>query len=139
MNSVRIRVRFYETDMAGIVHHSNYIRWFELGRVEYLRANDFDLKKLIDLGYMTPILSVQCDYKTAISFDDELILETRLLKITRTRATFGFRLLKEADGKLVATGKTQNTFSDIKTGHAKPLPKEVYQYLVQFEEPQEEA
>lgn len=139
MNSVRIRVRFYETDMAGIVHHTNHIRWFEMGRVAFLRENRFELKRLIELGYMTPILSVKCEYKTAANFDDVLVLETRLIKMSRTRSTFSFYLTRETDGALIAVGETQNTFSDLKTGNVKPLTKEIYSFFSKMVEPPKEA
>lgn len=139
MNSVRIRVRFYETDMAGIVHHTNHIRWFEMGRIAFLKNHKFNLTRLIELGYMTPILAVKCEYKTAAKFDDVLILETRLVKVTRTRATFSFYLTRESDGALIATGETENTFSNKETGHVRPLTKEIYNFYADLVEERKEA
>ena len=55
------KVRFYETDMMGIVHHSNHIRWFECGRCEYLRQAGIDLFELMDRGILFPIKNVSCE------------------------------------------------------------------------------
>ena len=62
MVTVIEKVRFYETDMMGIAHHSNHIRWFECGRCEYLRQAGIDLFELMDQGILFPIKHVSCEY-----------------------------------------------------------------------------
>ena len=58
MVSFSLKVRFYETDLMGVVHHANYLRWFEMGRVEYLRQAGIDLNEMMGEGFMVPIVDV---------------------------------------------------------------------------------
>lgn len=134
MNTAKIKVRFYETDMAGIVHHSNHIRWFEMGRVEYLRQAGVCVNALTKAGIMTPIISVECVYKTAARFDDDLILETKLDKISRVRVSFSFRIIRECDSAIIAEGRTENAFADTKTYRVKRLPVDYYERLKEIKE-----
>ena len=63
MVSFSLKVRFYETDLMGVVHHANYLRWFEMGRVEYLRQAGIDLNEMMGEGFMVPIVDVNCRYR----------------------------------------------------------------------------
>lgn len=112
MNTVREKVRFVETDMMGVVHHANYFRWFEMGRVEYLRQAGILLKELLADGIIFPITDVDCHYQASAKFDDYILIETTLEKISPVKMVFTYRVLREADGLLLATGRTQNVFTD---------------------------
>ena len=65
MITIRDKVRFVETDMMGVVHHANYLRWFEMGRVAYLRACGITLGELMDAGVIFPITEVKATYKNS--------------------------------------------------------------------------
>ena len=93
MVSFSLKVRFYETDLMGVVHHANYLRWFEMGRVEYLRQAGIDLN---------------CRYRQSARFDDEVIIETVLEKLSKVKLSFSYRALRAKDGVLLAEGKTTN-------------------------------
>ena len=110
------KVHFYDTDMMGIVHHSNQIRWFECGRVEYFRKAGVDLLELMKEGISFPIKKVECEYIKPIQFDDVIAIETRLAKLTRAQMIFSFRILRKETGELLATGSTQNVFTHTETG-----------------------
>ena len=112
MISVREKVRFVETDMMGVVHHSNYFRWFELGRVEYLRQAGVYLLDLMRDGVLFPITEVSCQYKASARFDDFLAIETTMVELSRVKMVFSYQVVREADGLLLAEGKTQNLFTD---------------------------
>ena len=68
------RVNFYDTDAMAVVHHANYIRWFEIGRVAYLRRIGITLGALMEAGYVFPITKVGAEYHAPGHFDDELVL-----------------------------------------------------------------
>jgi acyl-CoA thioester hydrolase len=112
MSIVREKVRFVETDMMGIVHHANYFRWFEMGRVEYLRQIGVLLKELLADGVVFPITDVECHYQASAKFDDYILIETTLEKISPVKMVFTYRVVREVDGVLLATGRTQNVFTD---------------------------
>lgn len=112
MITVREKVRFVETDMMGVVHHSNYFRWFEMGRVEYLRQAGVLLTELMADGIVFPITHVDCQYKASAKFDDYVLIETTLAEVSPVKMLFTYKVIKDADGLLLATGSTQNVFTD---------------------------
>jgi len=112
MIAVREKVRFAETDMMGVVHHANYFRWFEVGRVEYLRQAGIYLLELMAQGIVFPITDVSCQYKASAQFDDTISIETTMAELSRAKMVFTYRVIREADGKLLAEGRTQNVFTD---------------------------
>ena len=114
MIAVRDRVRFVETDLMGVVHHSNYLRWFEMARVEYLRAASVLLPDLIAAGILFPITDVQCKYRQSAYFDETIRIEAKLVDFSRAKLCFSYRVLRDSDNILLAEGTTQNVFSDNK-------------------------
>lgn len=113
MIAVREKVRFVETDMMNVVHHSNYFRWFEMGRVEYMRAAGVYLLDLIADGIVFPITDVSCQYKASARFDDWIVIETTMTSLSRAKMVFDYRVLRENDGTLLAEGNTTNVFTDM--------------------------
>ena len=130
MVTVRDKVRFVETDMMGVVHHSNYFRWFEMGRVEYLRQAGIYLLDLMDQGILFPITDVSCQYRAPARFDDHILIETDLVEVSRVKMVFAYRVVREPDGVLLATGRTQNVFTD-QNGKIIRLPQSIYAKLAQ--------
>ena len=125
MVAVREKVRFVETDLMGVVHHSNYFRWFEMARVEYLRAANVLLLDLIAADILFPIVDVQCQYRQPAHFDDTIRVEAVLVEFTRAKLCFGYRVLRDADSVLLAEGTTQNVFTNTK-GRIIRLPQLYY-------------
>ena len=109
---VKDRVRFVETDMMGVVHHSNYLRWFEMARVEYLRAADVLLPDLIAAGIVFPITEVNCRYRQAAHFDEQIRIEAELLDFSKVKLCFSYKIWRDAEGILLAEGSTQNVFTN---------------------------
>ncbi len=106
MFTTSLRVRFYETDMMEVAHHTNHLRWFEMGRVEFFRACGITLWDMMNDGIVFPITKVTCEYKEPARFDDILTVEVTVAKISRAQCVFTYRILREADGALIATGET---------------------------------
>lgn len=111
---VRDRVRFVETDLMGVVHHSNYLRWFEMARVEYLRAANVMLPDLLAAGIVFPIMDVACQYKQSAHFDDQIRVDAELVDFSRVKLCFAYKVWREPDNVLLAEGKTKNAFTDMK-------------------------
>ena len=125
---VRERVRFVETDMMGVVHHANYFQWFEVGRVEYLRQAGVYLLDLIGDGILFPITEVHCKYKASARFDDYMLIETTMTGLSRAKMVFSYRVVREADGVVLAEGKTENVFTGAE-GKIIRLSPQVFQKL----------
>jgi acyl-CoA thioester hydrolase len=128
MITVEEKVRFVETDLMGVVHHSNYFRWFEMGRVEYLRQAGVLLTELMKEGIVFPITHVDCQYKSSARFDDYILIETVLAEVSPVKMIFTYDVIRKEDGVLLATGRTQNVFTD-NMGKIIRLPGEYYDKL----------
>ncbi|WP_378953966.1 acyl-CoA thioesterase [Pelosinus sp. sgz500959] len=111
MITVQEKVRFVETDMMGVVHHSNYFRWFEMARVEYLRQAGILLTELMAEGIVFPITHVDCQYRASAKFDDIILIETTLDEVSPVKMVFTYRVIRKEDEVLLATGSTQNVFT----------------------------
>jgi acyl-CoA thioester hydrolase len=134
VSETRIRVRYAETDQMGVVYYANFFIWFELGRVELLRQVGFQYKQMeIDDDCHIPVVEANCRYKSPARYDDELLLETRVLSLRRSVIKFGYRLLRpevEAS-RLLAEGETTHVTVDRRM-HKVPLPKKYAAVLEQF-------
>jgi len=128
MVAVQEKVRFVETDMMGVVHHSNYFRWFEMGRVEYLRQAGILLAELMADGIVFPITHVDCQYKAPAKFDDYIRIEATLAEMSPVKMVFTYKVIKEVDDVLLATGCTQSLFTD-HNGKIIRLAKKYYDKL----------
>lgn len=134
MVTTTVTVRFYETDMMGIVHHSNHIRWFEMGRVEYLKAAGVTLEELLAKDYVFPIMSVDCKYISAIRYGDVIRIETKMESMSRAQLTFSYRLIRESDGQLMATGSSKGAIADRETGKITRVDMDIYKTIKKFVE-----
>ena len=92
-----MRVRFFETDLMGIVHHANYLTFVEAGRVEYLRRRGTDYRALTERGFHMPVIEAHLDYRRPARFDDPLVIETRLGALTRVTVRFDYRVLRDEE------------------------------------------
>ena len=125
-----INVRFYETDMMGIAHHSNHFRWFEMARIEFLRHIGVTLGAMMKEDIVFPIMNVSCEYKEPARFDDIINIETYLVKMTRAQMVFRYRMRRASDGVLLATGETKNAFMSQSTGKIVRFDDSFYKPLV---------
>lgn len=126
--TVAHRVNFYDTDAMEVVHHANYIRWFELGRVAYLRRLGITLGALMDAGYVFPITKVSAEFQAPGRFDDELVIETTATALTKVKIAFSYHILNE-QGTLLVRGFSENVFTSRATGRIARLPKAFYEPL----------
>ena len=113
MIAIRDRVRFVETDMMGVVHHANYLRWFEMGRVAYLRAAGVDLNELLADGIVFPITDVQVKYKKSCTFDDEFEVQTTLVELIPVKMDFRYQVINLKNNAILVEGYTRNLFTNM--------------------------
>jgi acyl-CoA thioester hydrolase len=103
----RFRVRYAETDQMGVVYHSNYIVWFEVGRVEMLRQLGFTYREMEQQDDVhIVVVDLRCRYKAAARYDDLICVRTQLLNVRESLLRFGYELFRDADGVLLAEGET---------------------------------
>ena len=104
-------VRYYETDQMGIVHHSNYIRYFECGRIAMLDEVGLPMHKIEESGVMLPIISVECRYKYPAKLGDKLRIVTSFNELPRARFTVMSEIYNQ-DGQLLVEGSVSMGFID---------------------------
>ena len=103
----KIRVRYAETDKMGVVYHANFIVWFEVGRVEMLRALGLryrDMEREDDVHIA--VADVKVRFKAPARYDDEILLRTRLKNVRDSVLHFAYEVLRADDGTLLAEGET---------------------------------
>jgi acyl-CoA thioester hydrolase len=121
-HDVTIRVRYAETDQMGVVYHSNFLIWFEVGRVELMRALGFDYKQMEaeDDTYMA-VADAHCRYHHPARYDELLTVRTRILEAKNRTLKFGYELFRQADHKLLAHGHTIHVACS-RAGQVKQFP-----------------
>ncbi len=119
--STPVRVRFADTDAQGIAHNSAYLVWFEIARVEYLRAFAGGYQTLRDRGIEALVLESFCRYRVPTRFDDELVLHTRCVDLRGARFRFEYAI-ERAPCELVADGWTAHACVDAATMRPTRVP-----------------
>lgn len=115
MSITNIRVRYAETDAMGVVHHANYYLYFEVAREDLIREVGISYKEIEELGVMMPLVETECKYVEAAKYDDELLIEAKIIELTAVKVRIGYVVTQKSTGKIVAKGATLQTFVDSKT------------------------
>lgn len=118
-HDILIRVRYQETDAQGRVHHANYFTYFEMGRVEMLRAAGYDYGTLEEDGIFLVVHKIHCQYIAPASYDDLLTLRSTLVRITPARCDHTYQVLR--DGTLLAKGSSTLACVD-REGRVRRMP-----------------
>jgi len=121
--STRFRVRFAETDAAGIVHHSTYFVWFEEGRSELSRQLSMPYSDLESHGVDLLLTRSEASYLGAARYDDEVEFLTRATSVRSRRIVFEYRAVRPSDGTLLATGITEHLAVSRANGKPARIPE----------------
>ena len=119
-------VQYYETDMMGFAHHSNYIRWMEESRVDFLRQIEIDYPRLEKDGIVSPTIEVNCRYRKSTTFQDMVYITVTMTEFKGVKLKFAY-LMKNAAGETVAEANSVHCFID-KAGKPVRLAKEYPEY-----------
>lgn len=110
IHETKIKVRYVETDRMGIVHHSNYYSWFEVARGEFITDTGMTYSDMEEEGIMMPVLESSCKYIQAAKYEDILIIQAWIHEINGAKAIFNYKVIREKDNKIIATGSTKHAF-----------------------------
>jgi len=120
---VAIRVRYAETDRMGIVYHSNFVIWFEVGRVELLRQLGFQYSEMEQHDNChIPVVDLRVRFKAPAQYDDEIVVRTELKNVRSSLLHFSYEVFRQSDRALLATGETMHIIVDDKFDR-RPLPE----------------
>ena len=104
------KIQYYETDKMGITHHSNYIRFMEEARVDWLDKIGWNFAKLESMGLTSPVLSVKCEYKKSTTYSDVILIKLSLESYNGIKMKIKYEMTNKETNEIVAIGETQHCF-----------------------------
>jgi len=104
------KANYYETDQMGIIHHSNYIRWFEEARIDFMEQIGFGYENSVNAGIDIAVLEVVCRYKGMVKFGDTVDIYVRIKEITPAKMSVAYKITDHANGELRTTGESLHCF-----------------------------
>ena len=125
----KIIVRYAETDKMGIVHHSVYPIWYEAARTDFISKAGMKYSEMEKQGLMLPLVELNCRFSLPADYEDELIVRTKIGKLSPVRIMFEYEVFKE--GTLINTGSTMHalTNKELKPVNMKKAKPEIYDFL----------
>lgn len=113
-----ITVRYAETDKMGIVHHSNYPVWYEVGRTDYIQLYGYHYRDMENSGVMMPLINLSCHFGYPALYEDKLLVRTWVIELKPAHILFSYKICKINDDgteKEIGYGTTEHGFVDSKT------------------------
>lgn len=110
MEPYRYTAQYYETDQMGIIHHANYLHWFESARIDVMNQLGFPYKRLEEIGIVSPVVGIECNYKSMVYFGDTIIIKTKIQKYTGVQMEITYEVLNADTGELKAVGTSRHCF-----------------------------
>jgi acyl-CoA thioester hydrolase len=111
-HETEIRVRYAETDKMGIVHHSNFLIWFEAGRSDFCRARGFSYKEMEAEGALMVVAETYVRYKSPAYYEDVLVIRSQISEVRSRSIRFVYEIIRPIDNVLVAEGETLHLVTD---------------------------
>lgn len=128
MKPYMLKARYYETDQMGIIHHANYIRWMEEARIDMLSQMGYPYRRFEEMGYISPVLHAECEYKKSVKFDDEVKIVVSLQEFGKVKFTLRYDIYNMSeDGVLSAVGTIRHCFLN-KDGRPVMMNKEMKEF-----------
>lgn len=135
-HETEIRVRYAETDQMGIVHHANYLIWFEAGRSELCRSRGFSYKEMEDDDALMVVAESYLRYKSPAYYEDVLLIRTKIAEVRSRSIRFVYEVYRAADDELLAEGETLHLVTDTNK-KVRQIPERYKQILLAGEDQQE--
>ena len=123
-----VRVRYAETDAMGVVYHTNYLIWFEVGRGEYMRQKGGDYADFEAQGFYLPVSEVDARFIAPARYGDLIIIRTWTEELRSRSLTFIYEVVMQETGQVLVTGRTRHICTD-REGRVKVIPKKMKELL----------
>ncbi|MCL2077880.1 MAG: acyl-CoA thioesterase [Oscillospiraceae bacterium] len=134
INPLIRKANYYETDQMGIIHHSNYIRWFEEARVDFMEQIGFGYEKSVQAGVDFALLGLSCEYKSMVRFADTVRIEARISELQNAQMTIVYEITDVKTGVLRTTGRTSHCFLEATKKRPISLKKALPELYALFEQ-----
>ena len=134
MFRTKIKVRYSETDRMGVVHHSRYFPWFEVGRTEFFESSGMSYAEVEARGILLPLVDCYCKFIEGAKYADALWVEVALQKLGVAKCIFEYRVIRCRDNTLLATGYTTHGFTtpDFVPVNLKKAAPEIYEAMLRL-------
>ncbi|MBO5364055.1 MAG: acyl-CoA thioesterase [Clostridia bacterium] len=131
MFRTKIQVRYCETDRMGVVHHSRYFPWFEVGRTEFFKSSGMSYDQVEQQGVLLPLVDCYCKFMQGAVYGDDVWVEVTLAELGVAKCKFSYRVIRTSDETLLATGTTTHGFTspEFKPLNLKKAYPEIYRLL----------
>ncbi|MDA8354523.1 MAG: thioesterase family protein [Firmicutes bacterium] len=135
-----IRVRYQETDQMGVVHHSNYAVWFEVGRTALIQEIGISYGELERRGILLPVVDLHCRFNLPARYEEEVRIVTRIREMRGPKITFSYEVRRLTDDVLLARGETIHLWTDreMKRFNLEHREPELFRKLQTLHQPSEE-
>lgn len=104
------KVQYHETDKMGITHHSNYIKWMEEARIDFLEQIGFRYDMLEKDGIISPVIGVSCDYNRPSTFGETIKIKVEIKKFKRIKLILNYTMINAETEEVIALGSTSHCF-----------------------------
>lgn len=128
-HKISVRVRYGETDQMGVVYHGNYVKYLEMGRIEWLRELGISYRDMEESGIMLPVISICLNYKKSARYDDVIQVTTELKQLPTASIEFDYKITNE-EGELLTTATAKLAFIDMNTLRPMRCPKYILDKLL---------
>lgn len=125
------QAKYYETDQMAVIHHSNYIRWFEEARVDYLEQIGLSYDIIEAAGVYSPVIGVSCEYKSSVKFNEKVMILPKLNYFNGFKMNIGYQVVDAETGQIRTTGESKHCFvtKDFKPVNLKKSHPDMYEIL----------
>lgn len=126
--------KYYETDKMAVIHHSNYIRWFEEARVDFLEQIGLGFDQIEAAGLYSPVLSVNCEYKASVRFNEKVYILPKIEYFNGIKMIIGYNIIDAETKQIRANGESVHCFvtTDFKPVSLKKDHREMYDTLLHW-------
>lgn len=133
MNIYQHQVKYYETDKMGITHHSNYVRFMEEARTDFLDKLGYNYAKLEESGIISPVVKIECKYKATTTYADVIDITVSVAEVKAAKVRFNY-IMKKSDGTVAFEGSSEHCFitKDGKIAWLKREFPEFYEAMVKL-------
>lgn len=128
-NVTEVKVYYADTDHGGVVYYANYLKWFEIGRTEFIKQAGFTYADFEKQNLIAPVVEVKCNYLAPARYNDTIVIETTVEKVGNSSITFLYIILNKKSNEKIAEGYTVNVFVDMTTQKSAPIPEKLKQAL----------
>jgi len=131
-DEIEIQVRYSETDQMSFVYHGNYVKYFEIGRITWLKKLGISYKKMEEDGIFLPVIELKINFKKPALFDDKLIVKTKLIRTPSYMIEFDLEIKR--DDQVITLGYTKLIFLNSKTNKPMRCPENILRELIKVSE-----